>query len=147
MPAETTKLLHGAGALSILAGIMHGLVTEAHFAEWWAYGVFFTVSSLAQGLFGFVILSSTVVNGAPLTLRWPRSSRRALYVGGIAGNLALVALYVASRTVGVLGEKEAWDGVGIAVKLVELALVAVLLALLRGASGQPSAEPSPPPGT
>lgn len=138
---ESQKLLHWAAGLSIAAGIVHGLLTDAHFAEWWAYGVFFLVASMAQGVYGFAIGASHVMNGEPITTRWPLAARRAWYVAGIVGNVVLVALYVASRTVGVAGEREPWDALGLFTKGLELALVGVLLALLvatRGATAKPA---------
>ena len=127
--SESTRLLHWAAGLSFLAGIVHGILTDAHFSEWWAYGVFFLVASMAQGVYGFAIAASHVMNEAPISKTWPRSGRRAWYLAGIVGNLVLVALYVASRTVGVLGEREPWETLGVFTKLVELALVGVLVAL------------------
>jgi hypothetical protein len=128
---ESPKLLHWAAGLSIGAGISHGLLTDAHFAEWWAYGVFFLLASMAQGIYGFAIAASHVMNGAPISARWPPSARRAWYLAGIGGNVLLIALYIASRTLGVLGEREAWDALGIFTKLIELSLVGVLVLLAR----------------
>ncbi|HUR68455.1 MAG TPA: hypothetical protein VM370_04355 [Candidatus Thermoplasmatota archaeon] len=124
------KLLYGAGGLSIAASIVHGGLTSAHFSEWWLEGVFFTLAAMAQGIYGFVILSSHAINGAPIDARWPPATLRAFYVAGIVGNAALVLTYVASRTVGFLGVFEAWDALGIMTKLLECALIAVLAALL-----------------
>ena len=123
-----------AAGLSVAAGVLHGIAAGAHFAEWWAYGVIFFVASLAQGVYGFVIAASHVMNGAPISETWPRIAWRAWSFVGSAANLLLVALYVASRTVGVLGEREAWEPLGVLTALVELALVAVLAALYRQTS-------------
>lgn len=127
---EPVKALRWAAALSIVAGIVHGMLTDAHFAEWWAYGVFFMLAAMAQGLYGFAILASEVLNGAPISARWSLRARRTWYALGIGGNGLLILLYVASRTTGVLSEREAWDPLGVFTKLVELALVVSLVFLL-----------------
>src|SRR5215216_7342782 len=78
--------LYAAAALSLLAGLIHLWVAPEHFEEWWGYGAFFLVAAAAQLLY------------APLALRWPS---RTLLIVGIAGNLAIVALYLLTRTVGI----------------------------------------------
>ena len=132
---ETPKLLHGAAGLSIVASIVHGLLVEEHFQEWWAFGVVFMLAATTQGLYGFAILASHVMNGSPISERWPPRALRSFYLAGIVGNGALVLLYLASRTVGVLGETEDWEALGIFTKSVELAVIAVLVVLLVRAKG------------
>ena len=67
-------------------------------------------------------------------LRWPR---RSILLLGIVGNLAIIALYVMTRTLGIpffgphAGEVEAVGIIDLASKVLELALVIVLVALLR----------------
>ena len=78
-------LLGGLAALSVGAAAIHFAVTFEHFAEYTLYGVFFLVISWAQVIW-------------PVILLW-RPSRRWLWLG-IAGNAAIIAVYVASRTVG-----------------------------------------------
>lgn len=127
---DRTKLLHWAAGLSIVASIVHGLLVEEHFQEWWAFGVFFMLAATAQGLYGFAILASQIMNGSPISERWPSRALQSFYLAGILGNGALILTYVASRTVGVLGEVEPWEPLGVFTKLVELAVVAILVALL-----------------
>ncbi len=79
-------VLYAAAALSLLAALIHLWVTPEHFEEWWGYGAFFLVAAAAQVLY------------APLVLAWPT---RIVLLGGIAGNLAIVALYLLTRTVGI----------------------------------------------
>ena len=79
-------VLYAAAALSLLAALIHLWVTPEHFEEWWGYGAFFLVAAAAQVLY------------APLVLVWPT---RIVLLGGIAGNLAIVALYLLTRTVGI----------------------------------------------
>jgi hypothetical protein len=81
-----SRVLYAAAALSLLAALIHLWVTPEHFEEWWGYGAFFLAAALAQVLY------------APLVLVWPT---RIALLGGIAGNLAIVALYLLTRTVGI----------------------------------------------
>jgi hypothetical protein len=74
-----------AAVLSLGAAWVHFAYAAAHFRQWWAYGAFFVATGAGQALF------------APLILRWPRPALAAV---GIAGNLAIVAMYVLSRTNG-----------------------------------------------
>jgi hypothetical protein len=78
-------LLGGLAALSIGAAAIHFAVVFEHFADYTLYGVFFLVISWAQVIWPAVLLW------------WP--SRLWLWLG-IAGNATVVAVYVASRTVG-----------------------------------------------
>jgi hypothetical protein len=75
-----------AAALSLLAGYLHLTVIVPHFQEWWAYGVFFLASAAGQILFAALILWRT----------WPW-----LPLVAIAGNVAMIGMYVVSRTNGV----------------------------------------------
>ena len=78
-------LLGGLAALSVGAAAIHFAVVFEHFAEYVLYGVFFLVISWAQVIW-------------PAVLLW-RPSRLWLWLG-IAGNAVVIAVYVASRTVG-----------------------------------------------
>jgi hypothetical protein len=78
-------LLGGLAALSVGAAVIHFAVMFEHFAEYTLYGVFFLVISWAQMIW-------------PAVLLW-RPSRLWLWLG-IAGNAIVIAVYVASRTVG-----------------------------------------------
>src|SRR4051812_39447241 len=73
-------------ALSLSAAIAHLGVAVPHWREWVWYGVFFVACGVAQAAL------------AVLIVRWPRAP--ALGVLGIAGNLAIVSMYVYSRTNG-----------------------------------------------
>lgn len=118
-----------AAGLSFGAGIVHGAAGPEHFAEWWAYGVFFYAAAAAQVGYG-IILATQGIEG------WGGWAvvRRKVYLLGIIGNLAIIALWVVSRTVGVpvgpeAGEPEPvgfLDGVS---KVLEFALIAVLVRL------------------
>ena len=78
-------LLGGLAALSVGAAAIHFAVVFEHFSEYTLYGVFFLVVSWAQVIW-------------PAVLLW-RPSRLWLWLG-IAGNAIVIAVYVASRTVG-----------------------------------------------
>jgi hypothetical protein len=78
-------LLGGLAALSVGAAAIHFAVTFEHFAEYTLYGIFFLVISWAQVIW-------------PAVLLW-RPSRLWLWLG-MAGNALVIAVYVASRTVG-----------------------------------------------
>ena len=78
-------LLGGLAALSVGAAAIHFAVVFEHFADYTLYGVFFLVISWAQLIW-------------PAVLLW-RPSRLWLWLG-IVGNAIVIAVYVASRTVG-----------------------------------------------
>ena len=81
------RVLYAAAVLSLLAALIHLWVTPEHFEEWWGYGAFFVVAGAAQILY------------VPIVVLWP--TRIVLLGGGIAGNLAIVGLYLLTRTVGI----------------------------------------------
>ena len=125
------RLLYLAVLLSLAAGAIHGVLTPEHWEEWWGYGAFFLALYLAQGLYGVLLLLSA--------WRAPGAGRgrgRFLYVVGIVGNLASIAMYAVSRTVGVpffgpeAGEVEPVTPIGLASKGIEVALVGCLVLLL-----------------
>ena len=126
VPPRPVRVLYAAAALSLLAALIHLWVTPEHFEEWWGYGAFFLIAALAQALY------------APLLVRRPNGT---VLVLGIAGNLAIVLLYLLTRTLGIpffgpeAGEVE---GVGVAdacATASELGLVVALgAALLRDAT-------------
>jgi hypothetical protein len=80
------RVIFAAAALSLVAALLHRWVTPEHFEEWWGYGAFFLVAALAQALY------------APLVVVWPT---RIVLLLGIGGNLAIVVLYLLTRTVGI----------------------------------------------
>jgi hypothetical protein len=113
-------------ALSLLAGLIHLWVTPEHFEGWWGYGAFFLVAGAAQILY------------APIVLLIPT---RIVLLLGIAGNLAIVVLYLLTRTVGIpffgpeAGEVEGFGFVDVCATASEVGIaVALGAALLRNAS-------------
>jgi hypothetical protein len=117
-------ILYAAAALSLVAALIHLWVMPEHFREWWGYGAFFLASAVAQVLY------------APLLLRWPS---RTILLLGVGGNLAIVSLYLLTRTVGIplfgphAGEVEGAGFMDLCATTSELGIVAALGAvLLRG---------------
>lgn len=124
MPATMSRWLVGTtAALSLAAALLHFLVMPEHFAEWWGYGVFFLVAAVAQTGFAIVVL------------RRPADCR--LLWAGVLGNLAIIALWAWTRTVGIppvgphAGEVEAVGAIDVASKITEALLIAGLVLLLR----------------
>ena len=101
-------------AFSLLAALIHLLVTPEHFEEWWGYGTFFLIAAVAQGAYGVALL------------RWPRPP---LLVLGLGGNLSIVVLYLVTRTVGIpflgphAGEVEGVGATDLCATVSELAIV------------------------
>jgi hypothetical protein len=111
-------------ALSLLAALIHLRVMPEHFEEWWGYGTFFLVCTVAQGLY------------VPILLRWPG---RPILLLGVAGNLAVVILWLMTRTAGITligphaGDVEAAGALDLTCTLSEVGIVAGLGALaMRG---------------
>jgi hypothetical protein len=113
-------LLGGLAALSVGAAAIHFAVVFEHFAEYTLYGVFFLVISWAQVIW-------------PAVLLW-RSSRLWLWLG-IIGNAIVIAVYVASRTVGLpfgpdLHNAESVGALDVVSCVLEFALIVGCAALL-----------------
>ena len=126
-PQTRQRLLSSAALLSLAAAVIHVLVMPEHFEEWFGYGLFFLVAAAAQALYAVVLL---------------RAPTATVLRVGIVGNLAIIALWVVTRTIGVpvfgphAGEIEDIGAIDIASKLVEVLLV-VVLGVLRSASQRP----------
>ncbi len=125
-PGLSRPILYAAAALSLVAALIHLWVMPEHFREWWGYGAFFLASALAQVLY------------VPLLLGRPS---RGILLLGIGGNLAIVSLYLLTRTVGIplfgphAGEVEGAGFMDLCATTSELGIAAALGALLlRGLS-------------
>ena len=110
-----------AAVLSLVAAWVHLAYTASHWADWWAYGLFFLGTGAFQAL------------SVPALVRWPRSPWVAL--GVIAGNLAIVGMYVLTRTAGVPlgpheGVVEQAGAIDLGVTAAEVAIVFALLGAL-----------------
>ena len=122
-------ILYVVAALSLVAALIHLWVTPEHFEEWWGYGTFFVAAASAQVLYAAVLL-----------LRWPN---RTIVLAGIAGNLAIVSLYLLTRTMGIpffgpgAGEAEGVGFADVCATTSELGIIVALGALLlRGLSSE-----------
>ena len=123
-PGFPKPMLYAAAALSLVAALIHLWVMPEHFREWWGYGAFFLASAAAQVLY------------VPLLLGRPS---RGILLLGVGGNLAIVSLYLLTRTVGIplfgphAGEVEGAGFMDLCATTSELGIVAALGAvLLRG---------------
>ena len=110
-------VLYAAAGLSLIAALIHVWAAPEHFEEWWGYGTFFLVCAVLQGLY------------APVLLRRPG---RPVLLLGAAVNLAVVILWLVTRTTGIphfgphAGEVEAAGVLDVACTLAEVGIVAGL---------------------
>ena len=82
-----------AGFASLGAGLVHLAVVQEHLDKWWLFGAFFAVLGVAQ--IGWAV--------AALARETPPMLRTVVYV-----NLAVVALWAATRTVGLPVGPQTW---------------------------------------
>lgn len=141
------RLERWAGGLAAAAGAVHGMAGPEHMAEWWAYGVFFYGAATAQVALAILLLTQGIEGWGG----W-QAVRRNVYTAGIVGTLAIIALWVVTRTLGVPIGPEAGDVEAVGVldgvsKALEVALIAVLVRLRSLAPRTEAAvrrEASPP---
>jgi len=119
----------------IASGSVHGLITQEHFSEWWAYGVFFLVAALCMIGYGLALITDAI---DPLyTRRDGPSLRRLTYLAGLTGTIALLALYALTRTAGIpfgpeAGTVETVAGPDVVANLAEvLAVIGLTLLLVK----------------
>lgn len=129
-------LLHLAGTLSSTAALIHAMVMPEHFREWWGYGSFFFIVTLAQTIYGIglVLRAWDIGPIGAFEYIWEHHART-LYVAGIVGNIAIVALYGITRIVGIpvgpeAGERETFSTISLTSQALELALIGCLILLL-----------------
>ncbi len=132
-----------AAALSLVAGGLHAMAGPQHVSEWWVYGIFFFGAAAAQAVYGLVLLTRGIEGWGG----WV-AVRRTVYLAGIAMTLAIILLWVVTRTVGVPVGPEAFEPEGIGVldlssKAIEAVLV-IALARLWWLSGRPELVPTRP---
>jgi hypothetical protein len=118
--------------LSMGAAVIHFVVIPGHWEEYWGQGLFFIVAAIAQLLWAVWILV------AP--------SRR-IYLAGAAGNAAIVALWIVTRTAGVpagpgAGEREAVEFADTLATVFEVLLVVGALVLARTVPARPIRWPA-----
>lgn len=130
---QTRQLLYAAATLSLIAALIHIWVMPEHTAEWWGYGLFFLIVAMGQALYSIAVLCTP---------------RPWIVLLGIAGNLAIIAFYLVTRTVGIpffgpnAGEREAVGPLDLGSKVIELVLVIVLLAVWKARRQRRSAAQS-----
>jgi hypothetical protein len=117
-------LLHVA-ALSIVAGSIHAVAAPSHFAETWTHGAFFAGLAAFQLAWGVRIYSDPSSRGLRL---------------GIGVSVAVIAVWIVSRTVGVPFGPEPWHpesvgALGVAATATE-AMIALLSQALLASSGR-----------
>ncbi len=139
------RLERVAAVLSFVAGGIHLAAGPDHIKEWWLYGLFFYGAAAVQAAYGLLLLTQGIEGWGGWAV-----VRGKVYQGGIWLTLAIIALWVASRTVGVPVGPEAFEpeGVGaldLASKAVEIALVAVLARLWRQARATAAPAPAQAP--
>ena len=108
--------------LSLAAGAIHAIAMVDHFSHWWLYGFFFLALTYGQVLWGIALLRNPV-------------SDRGLTYGAIA-NLAIVAVWLYSRTIGVPlgpddGRTEAVGVMDVAATLDQVVLAAMIAMIVR----------------
>ena len=141
-------VLRAAMGLSVVAGLIHIANAPEHLSEWWGYGLFFLFASVAQLYFalGVGIMLRAGLQGpddAPPSgdegFFLLGCSRKLWFQLGIAGNGAIIALYVITRTVGIpflgpaAGEVEPVTLLSVVSKVAEAGLILCLAQSLRRA--------------
>jgi hypothetical protein len=118
--------------LSVGAAVIHFVVIPGHWDEYRGQGLFFIIAAIAQ------LLWAVWVVVAP---------SRLLYLAGAAGNAAIVALWVVTRTYGIpagpgAGEREAVEFADTLATAFEVLLVVGALVLARTAPARASRWPT-----
>jgi hypothetical protein len=117
--SERTMLLV---CLSAAAGLIHGKALIDHASHYWLFGVFFGVLTYAQ------VLWAALVFRRPADRRW--------LMPAAVGSLAVVGVWLVSRTVGLpigpwAGRPEPLAINDMTATLIELLLAALIIAMLR----------------
>ncbi|MBA3747056.1 MAG: hypothetical protein H0W96_06125 [Solirubrobacterales bacterium] len=116
--ADAVRIVAG---VSIAAGLIHAIASIDHFTHWWAYGVFFLLLTYGQVLWGVALL------------RRPAGDRT-LRNGALA-NIAIVVVWLYSRTIGLplgpeAGHRQPVGVMDVAASLDQLVLAAYVAAIL-----------------
>lgn len=134
-------------AITSLGGaFVHGGLTPTHFNEWWGYGMFFAVASVAQTILALALLVDPFDESK---LRIPKvQATRIVYLVGAVGQLVLVAFYALTRTVGIplfgpsAGKIEAVALIDLVAQGFELTCAAILLTLFWRSRAAEAGRPS-----
>jgi len=125
-PAERSERTMLLVALALAAGVIHGRALFDHATHYWLFGLFFGVLTYAQVLWAFGI--------------YRRPDDRRWLMPAAVGSLAIVAIWLVTRTVGLpigpwAGRAEPFGIADIAATIDELVLAAVIIAMLRPQGG------------
>jgi len=109
-------------AISVAAGVIHAVAMVDHFDHYWLFGLFFLVVTYFQVLWAIWVH------------RHPQD-KRALKAGAI-GSLAIIAVWLTSRTVGVpvgpgAGDPEPFGAMDLVAALDQLVLAALIVVLVK----------------
>jgi hypothetical protein len=113
-----------AAGFSAVTGLIHAYYVPDHLEEWIGYGVFFIVASACQ------------LRLALFLVEVRHSIRREILWAGILGNLAIITMWVVTRTIGVPigpleGEIVKIGVLDLTSVIAELAIIVCLVVLLR----------------
>ena len=114
---RSNMIIYVVSALSLLVALIHLWVAPEHFEEWWGYGTFFLIVTAAQAAYALALLRRS---GIPVLLL------------GVGGNLAIVILWLVTRTAGIplfgphAGDIEEVGGLDLVCTLAEVGIVALL---------------------
>jgi hypothetical protein len=113
--------------LSAGAATIHFAAAASHFREWWAFGVFFVGSGVAQAAWALLAV---------------KSPSRTVWLVGILGNAAIITLWILTRTVGTLvgPDPHTAEPVGVPDAVASGLELAIVLAALRGATARRSSR-------
>ena len=123
------------GACVIVSGSAHGLVTQQHFQEWWGYGVFFLTMAICLIGFGLALITDAI---DPRYMPGDVNRiRRVMYTVGAIGIVAILGLYLLTRTTGIplgpgSGSVESVGVIDLLAKATEvLAVIGLVVLLLK----------------
>ena len=110
-----------AAVLAIAVGMIHAVVAVSHAEEFWLFAVFFAALAAGQIAWGAVVY---------------KGAARRVLVAGAWANLAVVLLWLFTRTVALplgpdAGEREAVGPLDVLASLDELVVVTIVFALVR----------------
>jgi phage shock protein PspC (stress-responsive transcriptional regulator) len=136
--ADYDKTNYRAAALSMIAGVVHGIATAFYMPQWLGYGVFFIVAALGQIMYGIVLLVKPWQYDETGGFRKTGTGGvRTIYLFGLIMTVAFIVLYLVTRTIGVplMGpmaeQTEPFDPLGILAQIIHAVLALMLWSLLR----------------
>lgn len=136
--ADFDKVNYRAAALSMIAGVVHGIATALYMPQWLGYGVFFIVAALGQIMYGVVLLVKPWQYDETGGIRKSGTgSAHTIYMAGLLMTLAFIVLYLITRTIGVplmgpmAGQPEPFDPLGALAQVIHAVLALLLWTLVR----------------